>query len=208
VPEKINMAKIILQGGGDHARVVLDCLLEAGEIVSGIFDPRQSGELFGVPQLGPYRSDFEPSSGCIIAIGDNSIRKKVSFDTKHSFINVIHPTSVISPRAEIGTGNMILHRAIIQAGARVGNHVIINTGAQVDHDCVIGDFVHLAPGVILCGTVSVGEGSFIGAGAIVIPGKTIGRWATVGAGTIVRQDVPDFAVVVGNPGRVIRTNTP
>jgi UDP-2-acetamido-3-amino-2,3-dideoxy-glucuronate N-acetyltransferase len=45
----------------------------------------------------------------------------------------------------------------------------------------------------------------IGAGAVILPGVTIGRHALIGAGSVVTKDVPDYAVVVGNPARVIRT---
>ena len=55
---------------------------------------------------------------------------------------------------------------------------------------------------------SITEGSFIGAGSVIIPGKRVGAWATVGAGAVVIQDVPDYAVVVGNPGRIIRYDKP
>jgi sugar O-acyltransferase (sialic acid O-acetyltransferase NeuD family) len=196
--------KVFLQGGGDHARVVVDCLHDQGIEVIGIFDPKYSGDLFGVPQLGQYVPEYKPDVLSVIAIGDNAIRKKVAESSRHGFINVVHPTAVISSKAEIGNGNMVLHRAILQAKVKLGSHVIVNTAAQIDHDCIIDDFVHLAPGCILCGTVTVGEGSFIGAGAVIIPGKKVGKWAVIGAGTVVRTDVPDYAVVVGNPGKIIR----
>ena len=54
--------------------------------------------------------------------------------------------------------------------------------------------------------VEVGTGSHIGAGAVVIPEIKIGKWCIIGAGTVVIKDVPDYAVVVGNPGKVIRIN--
>ncbi len=196
--------RIILQGGGEHARVVLDSLLESGKEVLAIFDPKYSGDLFGVPQKGIYQPGFEPEARAIIAIGDNAIRRKVALRSAHSFTNVIHGTATVSPRCVLGTGNMILHGAIVQAQTRIGNHVIVNTGAQVDHDCNIGEFVHIAPGTVICGTVSIGEGTFVGAGAVVIPGKKIGAWATIGAGAVIISDVPDFAVVVGNPGRIVK----
>lgn len=51
------------------------------------------------------------------------------------------------------------------------------------------------------------EGCSVGAGAVILPGVTIGKHAMVGAGCVVTEDVPDFAVVVGNPSRIIRIKT-
>lgn len=202
------MTKIILQGGGEHARVVLDCLLSGEAEVCALFDPKYNGELFGVPQRGAYDPSFEPGAKAIVAIGDNALRKKVVANTRHSFANAIHGSAVLSVFSSIGVGNMILHRAVVQAQAKIGNHCIVNTGAQVDHDCVIHDYVHLGPGVILCGCVTIGEGTFVGAGAVVIPGRKVGAWATIGAGAVVLHDVPDYAVVVGNPATIIKSNKP
>lgn len=202
------IAKFILLGSGGHARVVLDCLLNQGANVLALFDPKFSEPLYGIPQKGQYDPEFEKEASAIIAIGDNATRKRLTATTKHSFGNVKHASVILSDRAMMGVGNMLLHGAIVQTETRIGNHVIINTGAQVDHDCVINDYVHLAPGVILCGNVTVGEGAFIGAGAVVIPGKKVGAWATVGAGAVVLDDIPDYAVAVGNPAKVIKSNKP
>ena len=68
------------------------------------------------------------------------------------------------------------------------------------------DFVHVIPNAALAGGVQVGEGSHIGISAYVSPGKKIGKWVTVGAGTVIINDIPDYAVVVGNPGRIIKYN--
>lgn len=51
-------------------------------------------------------------------------------------------------------------------------------------------------------TTLVCEGASIGAGAIILPGLTIGAWAVVGAGTVVTRDVPDQALVTGNPAEI------
>jgi sugar O-acyltransferase (sialic acid O-acetyltransferase NeuD family) len=157
-----------------------------------------------VPHKGVYQPGFEPEARAVIAIGDNRVRRNVALRSAHGFTKVIHRTATLSRRCMIGTGTMVLHGAIIQAQTRIGDHTIINTGAQIDHDCDIGDFVHIAPGTVICGTVTIGEGTFVGAGAVVIPGRKIGAWATIGAGAVVINDVPDFAVVVGNPGRIVK----
>ena len=198
--------KTILIGGGQHAKVVLDCLLDEHVNVIGLFDAARSGSLFGIPQRGEYDPAFEPTAHAIVAIGDNATRKRVSERVMHRFANAVHRSALLSPNCSLGGGNMILHGAIVQAMATIGNHVIINTGAQVDHDCVIGDFVHIAPGVTLCGAVSVGGGTLIGAGATITPGIQIGKGCTIGAGAVIIKDVADYAVVVGNPGRTIKYN--
>lgn len=200
--------KVILQGGGEHARVVLDSLLSQGITVLGLFDPKYTGHLFGVPQRGVYDPLFEVDAKALVAIGDNALRKRVVAATHHKFINSIHSSAIVSKHSSFGLGNMIMHGTIIQAQAKLANHIIINTGARVDHDCDISDYVHVAPGVVLCGSVAIGEGTFIGAGAIVIPGKKIGRCCTVGAGSVVISDLPDYAVAVGNPARIIKFNKP
>lgn len=204
----MEMNRTILIGGGQHARVVFDSLVAHGADILALFDPKYSGDLFGVPQKGDYDPSFEPAAGAIVAIGDNASRKRIAERIVHRFTNTIHPSAVLSPVAILGTGNMILQGSIVQSLARLGNHVILNTGAQVDHDCIIGDFVHIAPRAVLCGRVEVGEGSLIGAGATIIPGTKIGAWVTIGAGTVVIDDIPDYAVVVGNPGKIIKYNKP
>ena len=202
------VTSIILKGAGGHARVVIDCALAQGRTVECAYDPVSTGEMLGIPVRNDYNLREYPQAQAVVAIGDNAVRKKEADDVRHAFTNVVHPSAIISPFARLGQGNMILHGAIVQAAAAIGNHVILNTGSQVDHDCVIEDFVHVAPGAILCGNVQVGEGSLIGTGAIVIPGKKVGAWSIIGAGSVVIDNIPDNVVAVGNPAKVIKHYRP
>jgi acetyltransferase EpsM len=88
----------------------------------------------------------------------------------------------------------------------IGRHVILNTNCCVDHDCVLEDFVHISPHASLAGNVQVGEGTQIGIGASIKQNIRIGKWVMIGAGAVIIRDVPDYSVVVGNPGRIIKTN--
>jgi sugar O-acyltransferase (sialic acid O-acetyltransferase NeuD family) len=201
-------AKYILVGGAGHARVIVDCLQDGGHEVLALFDPKYDGTLYGVPQCGDYDPAAFTGAVAIIAVGDNAVRSTIVPTIKHNFANAIHSSAIVSQHARVGIGNVILHGVIVQAATTIGDHVILNTGAQVDHDCVVSDFAHIAPGAILCGNVFVGEGAFVGAGAKVIPGKKIGAWATIGAGAVVVDDIPDYAVAVGNPARIIKSHQP
>src|SRR5690554_6091444 len=91
-----------------------------------------------------------------------------------------------------------MEAAIVKVDSKIGSQVIVNTNASVDHDCRGGDFVHLAPQATLCGGVTVGKGTIIGANATIIPYVTIGAWCRIGAGSVVNKDIPDGATWIGS----------
>ncbi|MFZ5580747.1 MAG: acyltransferase [Pseudomonadota bacterium] len=110
-------------------------------------------------------------------------------------------------------------------GLRLGQRVIVNVGAYLSGEggLTLEDDVLIGPGAYLLSaghrvhggdprinhnplthaSVHVGVGAWVGAGAVVLQGVSVGRGAVVGAGSVVTRDVPDFAVAVGNPARVV-----
>ena len=82
----------------------------------------------------------------------------------------------------------------------------MNTAASVDHEARIARGVHIGPGAVLAGCVSVGEFTLIGTGAVVLPRIRIGANVVIGAGAVVTRDVPDGMLSYGNPARVVRKN--
>lgn len=198
----------LLYGGSGHAKVIVECINANQGNVVGIFDDNPELEGLGnIPFLGEYR-DSVHTCPLIVSIGDNKIRKKIVEQVRALFGAIQHPSACVSLSAEIGEGTVIIHSAILQVDCKLGRHVILNSGASVGHECILGDFVHISPQATLCGNVKVGEGTQIGAGATIIPGIKIGNWATIGAGAVIVRDVPDYAIVVGNPGRIIRYYEP
>jgi len=198
-------------GTGGIAIVTADVLADSGMSISGFYDddPTKTHYLGKSVKSGisidpdlRLPNDLES----LICIGDNHRRAYLIRTLMPRLGRAIHPSALVSSSATIGAGSLVFHGSKIQAGTRVGDGVIVNTGGSIDHDCSIGDFAHIAPNVTLCGYVEVGEGANIGAGSVVIPGVKIGRWATLGAGSTVIKDIPDHAVAVGCPARVIRTN--
>jgi sugar O-acyltransferase (sialic acid O-acetyltransferase NeuD family) len=194
-----------LYGAGGHAKVITDILEKNNVKVEGIFDDNTDIEnLFNYQVLSSAKIIEAEKKEIIVAIGENSTRKEIVERYKFNFGKAIHPNAVVSTRSTIGEGSVVIGGATINSCAKIGKHSIINTGASVGHDCIVEDFVHISPQAVLCGEVTVCEGAHIGAGAILIPGVTVGRWAVVGAGSVIIRDVPDFATVVGNPGRVTK----
>ncbi len=198
---------MFLYGASGHAKVICEILEECGITIEGIYDDNSSLTQFGkFPFLG-VRSKTDKSQRFIISIGNNSVRRKIARTLDAQWGTAISQRANVSTSAIIDEGSVVMQGASINADARIGKHVIINTNSSIDHDCTIGDFAHVSPNAALAGNVSVGEGSHIGIGACVIQGVKVGKWATVGAGTVVIKDVPDYAVVVGNPGKTIKYNT-
>ncbi|SMC69969.1 acetyltransferase [Moheibacter sediminis] len=147
----------------------------------------------------------ENAKNIIISIGNNNTRKKIyETHTKYTYPILIHPNSNVSHRAQLDIGSVVMAGSTINSETKIGKHCIINTNASIDHDCIIEDFVHISPNAALAGSVYVSEGTHIGIGASVIQGLKIGKWATIGAGAVIIKDVPDYAVVVGNPARIIK----
>ena len=193
---------MILYGASGHAKVIIDILEANGQKIDFIVDDNPAlTELLGYE----VRRNTGEYDEAIISIGSCEIRKKVVEGLKvGKYATSVHPSAVVSPRATIEEGSVVMQGAIIQSCARIGKHCIVNTGASVDHDCEIGDYVHVAPHATVLGGVKVGEGSWIGAGAVVKQYITVGKNCMIGAGAVVLHDVPDGATVVGVPGKEIK----
>lgn len=201
---------MILYGASGHGNVIAE-ILEANGTKNIIFwdDDNKKINARGYKIIKPLVNTSIPTD-MIICIGNNAIRKSIAEQTnkQFNFALAIHPAATVSQYSVILSGSVIMPGCIINTDTIIGEHVIINSGAVIEHDCKVSDFVHVSPNATLCGNVSVGEGTHIGAGATIIQGINIGKWAIIGAGTVVIRDIPDYAVVVGNPGRITRYITP
>ncbi|MCL8535266.1 acetyltransferase [Chryseobacterium gallinarum] len=197
--------KTYLFGASGHGKVIVDVASSIGVVVNAFIDnDTKKIECYGLPVLNTVP---ENDGEFVISIGNNEARKKVAETIRNkSFIALIHSKAVISLSVKINKGTVVMAGVVINAETVIGKHCIINTNASIDHECCIEDFVHISPNAALAGNVVVREGTHIGIGASVIQGINIGKWCTIGAGAVIIKDVPDYSVVVGNPGRIIKKN--
>lgn len=199
---------MILYGAGGQAKVIYDLILSNNQLLEYLVDDAPHGHF--PHQLKIYKPSRKLIEGqkLIIAIGNNRIREEIYHEIKYwcEFETVHHTSAYISRFSTVGRGTVVMPQVCINAEVTVGNHCIINTAATIEHECVIKDFVHISPRASLAGNITVEKGAQIGLGASIIQGVTIGENATIGVGTVVLHDVPANAVVVGNPGRIIRIN--
>ena len=198
---------VAIVGYSGHAYVIIDILLSAGRLVTAYCDQEAK-------EFNPYHLDYLGKESEVInklkkfdffaCVGHNGIREKIHTQLSQYLgnpINAIHPSAIISASVKLGDGVMIAANATLNPLVEIGQGVICNTSTSIDHECVIGDFSHIAPGAVLCGNVKVGRGTFIGANSVVRQGITIGDNVIIGAGTVVVKDIPDNATVIGNPAR-------
>ena len=194
-----------IYGASGHGKVVFDILKSRNAQIDSVFDDNLEVEEFLEFMVIHKPNEDQLKNPTVLAIGNNSIRKKVA----HKFTGVIseaisHSSAIISENSKMAAGTVVMPGVIINSGSRIGKHCIINSGAVVEHDVRLEDFVHISPNAVLTGNVSVAEGTQVGTGASVIPGVKIGKWVSIGAGAVIIEDIPDFAVVVGNPGKIIK----
>lgn len=203
---------MILIGYSGHSYVVNGILNSMGLSVTGYCDSLEKP--YNPLSVKYYGSELSASGleaisevGFFISVGNNEFRRKIytilASKNLHP-VNAVHRLSLVDSSALISpNGVMIGGYVTINALAKIGFGVICNSDCIIEHECVIGDFAHIAPGAILCGNVHVGENSLIGAGAVVREGIHIGKNVVVGAGSVVVKDVGDNAKVIGNPARHI-----
>ena len=203
---------MILIGYSGHGYVAAGILIAMGKPAVFYCDNEEKKiDPFELIYLGNETSELAheklKNENFFISIGENSIRKRI-FDqlALRSFlpINIIHPSAIIDETSAVTkNGIMVAAGVCINPLVKIGNGVICNTGCIIEHECNIADFCHVAPGAILCGNVTLGTNSFVGAGSVIKQGISIGKNVIIGAGSVVIKNVADNETVAGNPSRKI-----
>lgn len=125
--------------------------------------------------------------------------------------------SHIMPKASIGRKCNIGQNVVISPDCVIGDNVKIQNNVSIYTGVILEDDVFCGPSMVFTNVINprshverkseyqqtlVKKGASIGANATVVCGHTLGRYCFIGAGAVVTRDVPDFALIVGNPGRL------
>lgn len=209
--------RFVIIGAGQTGRLIGEILgrLPQHECV-GFLDGDQAlhGRTFyGLKVLGSeallddMASDVE---GALPVIGDLTHRLRMFKRCKalgFKLPNVIEPSVVAASDLKVGEGVFMSFGARLLTAVEVGDYAFIGTGVNILHDTTIGPNCVIGGGTTIGATVTVGRNVSFGVGVVVASGrKRIGDNVKVGAGSVILQDVPDNAFVLGNPARVIGYN--
>lgn len=124
----------------------------------------------------------------------------------------------VSRNAEVGSNCNIGQNVFVDRDVKIGNGVKIQNNVSVYNGVEVEDDVFLGPSCVFTNVINprsfierknefkktlIKKGASIGANATIVCGNTIGRYAFIGSGTVVTKTVPDYALVVGNPSKII-----
>ncbi len=146
---------------------------------------------------------FDNKAACI-AVAASTIREKLANKCHASNVSIVgaRASSVVEmDDVVIGEGACLSPFVTLTSNIRIGRLFHANLYSYVEHDCIVGDYVTLAPGAKVNGNVTLGDHVYIGSGAIIKQGIEIGAGAVVGMGAVVTRNVLPGTTVVGNPAR-------
>jgi sugar O-acyltransferase (sialic acid O-acetyltransferase NeuD family) len=209
------MREIVVIGGGGHAKVLISVLKKAGFAVEGYTDKEDHGVILGVPYLGNdgILRDIvrnTPALHAIIGIGKvDASPQRLSLQNEigalgFDFPAICSPHAIVNEAVSLGAGTAVLDGVVVNSGTGIGRACILNTCSTVEHDCLIGENVHIAPGVTLSGGVTIGDNCMIGTGANVIQSISICAGCLIGAGSTVVKNISVPGTYAGNPAKKIR----
>lgn len=198
----------VAKHGGAEICFLSDAADEIGSIIAGV--PVMTLQQFAAANSAS--NTF--GSSVVVAVGDAAVRRKLAEKVAQAGLvagQAVAASAVIGPDVEIGVGAILCHHTTITASARIGQHFHANIYSYIAHDCVVGDFVTLAPRVCVNGNTIIEDDVYIGTGAVLKQGTPdkplrIGRGAVVGMGAVVTKDVAPGTVVIGNPARPLERN--
>ena len=203
---------LLCLGTTDYAEVFVDAHQSNPDFVFKGFvenlDREKVGKkIFGLPVIWSDDSNsFADTHAIVCALGTTHRRAWIEQLNTWGFksAKLIHPSSVVSERAELGNGTTVDPGCVIAAYTQTGRSVRIGRMVAIGHHIEIGAFSTIHPSVTISSSCKIGEQMTIGTGAVILNGKTIGEGAFVAAGSVVTRAVPPRALVAGNPARVIR----
>jgi len=119
------------------------------------------------------------------------------------FATVIHPSAIVSKKAKIGSGVVLMPLTLVSPDVIIGNHSQMYAQSFVGHDTEVGEMVFIANNASIGGRVKIKNSAHIGSNSSILERINIGEYSIIGLGSVVLANVGDYEKVVGNPAKII-----
>lgn len=208
--------KSVIIGAGTYGEVYLSYLQECGIEVVAFMDnnPALHGTYVkGIPVVGSedlLETDEwkQKISNVYCPIGNNPLRRKILNKVSELGYNTpyfIHPSACIADNVSIADGVYVLPQTVIMPFTRIDKYCMISMNAKIAHHSILEEGCFISTGVNFGANIHALKDAYMGIGSLIMTGvKIVGENSLIGAGSIVIRDVPDNAVMVGNPAKVLK----
>jgi sugar O-acyltransferase (sialic acid O-acetyltransferase NeuD family) len=208
--------EVLILGAGKAARYVAYIYSYYSDVtVFGFTDQNPDvwqSNLYGAQVLGSDEFGLEHAyqhgvRHVVVGVGAPTVRAKLrmlAYSKGFNLLSAIHPSAVVSPDVNIGSGTVIEAGSILSDNPVLSENVWIGLAAMVSHDTHIGVDCSIGGRAAIGAEVTIGACTQIGMAASVQSGRSVGSNVIVGSGSNVVSDIPDGVVVVGNPTKVLR----
>lgn len=207
---------IIIIGGRGNGTVIIstieDCKSAGQSIECAGFLNDNEKEIDDYPVLGPVTKEaWQKLDGYYFIYALSTVKQayqrhkllKELEIPERRFATVIHPTAVVSDKAKLGYGVVLMPFVLVSPDVVIGNHSQMYAQSFIGHDSSMGEMCFVANNASIGGSVKIEDGAHIGSNSSIIERVTIGKYAVVGLAANVLKDVDPFSKVVGNPAREI-----
>lgn len=206
------MDKAIIIGAGKYGEVYKEYIQNKYQVI-GFYDDDTSlhGHIIdSIEVKGSVQDALLKESNCavFVPIGSNLIRvnilkmfKSRGFETP----SYIHPTANIHSSVKIGEAVYVLPSTNIMPLTEIGDYTMISMGVNIAHHCIIEEGCFFSQGTNIGASIHIKEYAYVGIASTLMTGvKSIGSNCLIGAGSVVIKDVPDNAIMVGVPAKILK----
>lgn len=208
------MKNLVIIGAGGLAREIYDLAIICSQNenlfkIKGFLSKEDTGiAAMGYPPIISTLIDYEIEESDLFfcAIGNVQNRKRV---VEHiikkggEFINLIHPTAILSPSVKLGIGIGIKSHCVISSDVEIDSFSFLQSSVIMGHDVKIGKFCQINSFAFFAGHVKINNNATINAGAKLLQNVVVEEQAIVGIGSVVISKVKAGTTVFGNPARKI-----
>lgn len=204
---------MLVIGAGGHALEVLDVLVQDNYPHPIFFydDINPDNTTFrGYPVLKSMedvRRELGEKFFFVLGIGSSKARKTLyqKFTGLGGSLSSVISSKSVTPGILPQKNFDVMNLCYLGPETSIGKGTLINTGAQIHHEVIIGEFCEISPRALLLGKVRVGDNCSIGGNATILPKVKIGNNVVIGAGSVVTKDIPGNQLVIGVPGKIVKS---